>query len=186
MATRYVALLRAVNVGGTGVISMARLREVLASCGYRDIATYLQSGNAVFTCGTRASDARVASDIEKAIREATAVDTRVLLRTREELERVVAGNPLVDVATNPSRLIVVFLDQPPQAEAVRALDADAFAPDRFAIVGREVYVWCPNGVSKTKLTQGFFEKKLGAHAATGRNWNTVRALLELASSPTPR
>lgn len=177
---RYAALLRGVNVGGRGMLAMATLRELLLSLGHTDVATYLQSGNAVFGTKSQASPRRLARDIETALHDRAGLDVRVLLRTRDELQQVVDGNPLADVATHPSRFLVIFLDDRPEPGRARAIDPVGFGPDRFAVRDREVYVWCPEGLSKTKLTHAFFEKQLGV-AATGRNWNTVRALLALMS-----
>jgi uncharacterized protein (DUF1697 family) len=174
-----VALLRAVNVGGRNRIAMARLRELLEGLGYGDVRTHLQSGNAVFTAaGTRGSAEGVARKIERALVEDLGLAARVLVRSRAELERVVAANPLLDVADDHARLLVTFLSDAPPREAVGELAPAEFEPDVFAIGEREIYVWHPDGARATKLSNAFWERRLGV-VATGRNWNTVTRLLEL-------
>jgi uncharacterized protein (DUF1697 family) len=173
----YVALLRAVNVGGRNRIAMTRLRELLTGLGYGDVRTHLQSGNAVFTAAGMPR-ARVAQQIEQALLAELDLAARVLVRTRAELERVVAGNPLLDVAGNHARLIVTFLSAVPDAAAVGELVPADFEPDVFAVGEREIYAWYPDGVRTTRLSNAFWERRFGV-VATGRNWRTVTRLLEL-------
>lgn len=175
---KYVALLRAVNVGGRNKLAMARLRELLEGLGYGEVQTHLQSGNAVFTAGGRSPE-RVAQEVEGTLVEEVGLAAKVLVRTREEMKRVVAGNPLLDVAGDHARLLVTFLSHAPDGEAVGELAPADFEPDVFAVGEREIYVWYPEGVRATKLSNAFWEKRLGV-VATGRNWNTVTRLLELA------
>ena len=110
--------------------------------------------------------------------EELGLEAKVLVRTKGELERVVAGNPLLDVASNPSRMLVAFLSDAPDREVMRQLAPADFEPDVFAVGEREIYVWYPEGVQATKLSNAFWEKRLGV-VATGRNWRTVTRLLEL-------
>jgi uncharacterized protein (DUF1697 family) len=172
----YVALLRAVNVGGRK-LAMPDLRRIVSELGAEDVVTYVQSGNVAFSSGERAG--ALAPALEEAIRAATGLDVRVLLRTRKELERALTANPLLD-GRDQSKLHVTFLEHKPAAARVRALGTDAFEPDEFRVVGREVYLHCPNGYGRSKLTNAFFERRLDV-AATTRNWKTVGKLLELTS-----
>ena len=104
---------------------------------------------------------------------------KVLVRTRAELERAIAANPLLDVADgNHARLLVTFLSHAPDREAVSELAPAEFEPDVFAVGEREIYVWYPDGVRATRLSNAFWERRLGV-VATGRNWRTVTRLLEL-------
>lgn len=177
-AGRTVALLRGVNVGGRNKVAMAELRGVVEGLGYSEVETHLQSGNVVCAVAGDAPQ-RVAAKLEAAIEDAFGFAIPVLARTAAELRAAVAANPLVDMAENPSRLLVTFLSGPVDREKLEGVDADAFAPDRFAAGEREIYVWAPDGVSETKLTWAFWERRLGV-IATARNWNTVTRLLELA------
>ena len=174
---RQVALLRGINVGGHKKIEMARLRQIVQALGFDDVRTHVQSGNVVFTTDTTPEQA--AREMERQIAEELGLTVRVLVRTRDELARVVERNPLRDVASDPARFFVTFLSVEPDASRLREIDPAAFAPDTFAVGEREIYVWCPNGLRETRLTHAFWEKLL-ATTATARNWNTVTKLLALA------
>jgi uncharacterized protein (DUF1697 family) len=176
--TRYVALLRAVNVGGNNRIAMADLRELLEGLGYGGVRTHLQSGNAVFTAPGTPSPEHLAGEIEEALAEEVGLKVKVLVRTRSELERAIAANPLLDVAEDHARLLVTFLSHAPDPEVLAALVPAEFEPDVFAVGERELYVWYPEGVRATKLSNAFWERRLGV-VASARNWKTVTRLLEL-------
>jgi uncharacterized protein (DUF1697 family) len=175
---RYVAMLRGVNVGGKQ-IKMAALAALFSDLGHTDVVTYIQSGNVVFTSPSRSADA-LARASEKRLAKDLGLDARVLLRSRADLERVQRGNPLLRGGADPSKLHVTFLAAKPPAALVRAAGEFDAGTDDFRVVGREVYVHCPNGYGRTKINNTFFERKL-ATVATTRNWNTVNKLLELAS-----
>jgi uncharacterized protein (DUF1697 family) len=175
-----VALLRAVNVGGRNRIAMARLRELLEGLGYGEVRTHLQSGNAVFTAAGTPPE-RVAHELERALVDELGLAAKVLVRTQAELERVVAENPLLDLASDHARLLVTFLSDAPDREVIGGLALADFEPDVFAFGEREIYVWYPDGVRATRLSNAFWERRLGV-VATGRNWNTVTRLLELVGA----
>lgn len=174
-APKIAALLRGVNVGGANKVPMAQLREMVAGLGFLDVASHLQSGNVVFSApGTE--QVQAAAAIEAVIAEHLGLEIAVLTRTAAEMARVVRAHPLRQIATNPSRLLVVFLSAPVDQTRIGEVDASSYAPDRFLAGEREIYVWAPNGVSETKLTYAFWEKQLGGVTATARNWNTVERL----------
>ncbi|MEU1725607.1 DUF1697 domain-containing protein [Actinomadura sp. ATCC 39365] len=177
--SRQVALLRGVNVGGRNMVSMAELRELLAGLGFEDVKTHLQSGNVVYTSGK--SPDKAAAEIEAALARDLGVPVPVLARTGTELGEILKANPLGDVAADDALHLVTFLSEKPDAGPIKALDPDAFKPDVFKHVGKEIYVWCPDGVRNTKLSYSFWEKKLGV-TATARNWKTVCKLHELATA----
>jgi uncharacterized protein (DUF1697 family) len=176
-----VALLRGVNVGGRNKVPMALLRELVEELGYRGVSTHLQSGNVVFSAAG-ATPAQTASAIEAAIERRLGLSTAVLARTAAELAAVVEDNPLSKLASNPSRQLVVFLSAPVDRVRLADIDPSAFEPDRFVAREREIHVWAPHGVSETKLTYAFWEKRLGGVIATARNWNTVMRLCEMAQA----
>ncbi len=183
-SSRIVALLRGINVGGRNKISMAELRELVAGLGFLDVASHLQSGNLVFSApGSEPQQA--ARAIQAAIAERLGMSIAVLARSGAELERVVRAHPLRDIATNPSRLLVVFLSTPLDPALLGEVDERQFAPDRFVAGEREIYVWAPRGVSETKLTHAFWEKRLAGVSATARNWNTVERLLAMVQAAEP-
>jgi uncharacterized protein (DUF1697 family) len=156
---------------------MARLRELVGALGYEDVATHLQSGNLVYT--TTASPAAAAKAISGAIADDLGLDVAVLVRTPKEMAAIVDGNPFADRIADPRFMQVAFLSGKPPAAKVKAVEPEAYAPDEFALGPREIYLLYPNGVQGAKLTHAFWEKRLGL-TATGRNWNTVTRLRELA------
>ena len=175
----YVALLRGINVGKNQRIAMSDLKALLAALGHQDVATLLQSGNAVFAADGGSTDA-MAKGIEQAITSELGLDVRCLVREAADLNRVVSANPLRDHEQDGSRLLVTFLSKRPDAAKVASIDPEAFAPEVFAVGRQEIYNWYPEGVRAAKLTYSFFEKKLGV-VATARNWNTVTKLLAMTT-----
>jgi uncharacterized protein (DUF1697 family) len=174
----YVALLRGINLGARNKVSMQDLRALFESLGADDVTTYVQSGNVVFRSADPA--ANLAPEIQRRIQRDLGLDVKVLLRTRAQLAKVVSANPFARGKRDTSMLHVTFLDEKPERARVGALDPERFAPDELRVLGREVYLHCPNGYGRSKLSNAYFEKQLGV-AATTRNWKTVTALGELAS-----
>jgi uncharacterized protein (DUF1697 family) len=174
----YVAMLRGINVGGRNRIKMPVLEALFAGLGHTDIVTYIQSGNVVFT-GRSKSAAAVIRGIEERITSELGLDVKVLLRSRDELAGVAAGNPFLRAGADAARLHVTFLAGIPDAALVRTLEAFAAGPDEIRVRGRDAYLHCPDGYGNTKLNNAFVEKRLQATATT-RNWNSVTKLLELS------
>ncbi|HEX5095832.1 MAG TPA: DUF1697 domain-containing protein [Acidimicrobiia bacterium] len=172
--TVHIALLRGINVGGKGVLKMSDLRDICAGAGCTDVATYIQSGNVVFSHSTASADS-VASMLERALQQATGRDVAVMVRSRAQLQKVVDKNPYKNA--EPQTLHVAFLAAAPAAAAINAFDRAKYAPEEFVVAGRDVYLHLPNGVGKTKLLPPLTAK---LPAATVRNWNTVQKLLEMA------
>jgi uncharacterized protein (DUF1697 family) len=175
--TSYVALLRAVNVSGQNKLAMADLRRHLTSVGYRDVTTYVQSGNVVFQLASQ-PEAGLVRDLEREIHRASRLDVAVLVRTKAQLREIATKNPFLRRGTQPTTLYVTFLARRPSAAAVTALAARPGGPDQAVVRGREVYLWCPGGYGRTKLNNAFLEKQLDVRGTT-RNWKTVTTLLEL-------
>jgi uncharacterized protein (DUF1697 family) len=166
----WVALLRAVNVGGRKV-PMAELRESLADLGLEDVRTYVQSGNVVFEAPRAAGLAdRIAGRIEQDF----GVPCGVILRTPAELRAIAKANPFPHPEQEPTRHHIVFLDGKGKGE----LDPDRSPGDEFAVHGREIYVRYASGAGRSKLSLPWFEKGLGVNG-TARNWNTLLKLIEL-------
>jgi uncharacterized protein (DUF1697 family) len=175
----YVVLLRGVNVGGRQPIAMAKLRTLLEHLGYADVRTYLQSGNAVIAAPKR-STSSLAKEVEQAIKDDFGATVTVMVRTARELEQVIVAKPAGADASDPKKLHVAFLGAKPAADAVRATEVPAGDSGRFWVVGRELYLYLPDGQARTKLSGAYFERKLGV-AATARNWRTVTTLAEMAA-----
>ncbi len=174
---RHIALLRGINLGSRNRVAMGELRSVLTEAGYEDVRTLLQSGNVVLT-----SDAKpdaVGRALVTLISERLGVESKVVVRSRDELASVVDRNPFEDAAADPKRFQVSFLSAKPAAGVVRALEAADVAPEQVAVSGREIYAWHPEGIQRSPLAALLTDKKLGV-TATARNWNTVSKLLELA------
>jgi uncharacterized protein (DUF1697 family) len=156
---------------------MPKLREALADAGFREVQTYVQSGNVVLS--SRAKPESVARKVERTIADSFGLEVPAVVRSRNEVAAVVERNPLADVAVNPKRYQVTFLDGKLSAEVVRKLEAAAAPSERFVVDGREVYAWTPDGVARSKLWALLAGRTLGV-TATARNWTTVEALLDLA------
>lgn len=175
-AGEWVALLRGVNVGGRNLLPMEALAGFFEAAGCSAVRTVIQSGNVRFRATTavaRAVPARVAARIEKAYGHRPAM----VVRSAAELAAVLRGNPLQLEGLDEELLHVVFLADRPAAAAVRALDPARSLGDRFAVRGREVFLYLPRGVSGTRLTSDYLDRTLGT-MGTWRNWRTVRRVVE--------
>jgi uncharacterized protein (DUF1697 family) len=173
--TRYVALLRAVNLGSHQKVAMPAVRELLTGIGYADVATYLQSGNAVFTATERPSE-QVAAEIEDRLAGDLGLTTEVIVRTAGELRTVIDANPLE--VRDPARFTVLFLYEPPAAGWLNGFQSDVFAPEEMRAGECELYLSLPNGIGRAKLPPAL-GRRLRV-PATMRNWRTVTSLLALA------
>ncbi len=178
MTSRVVALLRGINVGRNKRVDMSQLRELLAELGYSDVKTLLQSGNAVFTCAHAPVDS-AATDIESAIAVKLGVQCKVILRTGAELARAITADPFIEIATDPSRHLVGFLSHDPNLDGQETIERLDVAPDRIRIIGRHLYLWCPDGILVSPISKVNLDRTLGV-AVTMRNWNTVTKLAALA------
>ena len=177
MANRVVALLRGINVGGNKLVDMARLRQLLTSLDHTDVRTYLQSGNAVFTSASVPAPG-LAAQLEDAIAGEFGFGCRVVVRTAAELHQAVAADPLLHLLGNPSRHMVGFLSDQPSREGVKRLTDEDFGADQLRVVGKHLYLWCPNGITGSPFGKLNFDRLLDV-AVTMRNWNTVTKLAEL-------
>jgi uncharacterized protein (DUF1697 family) len=156
---------------------MPELRDLLSSEGFEDVRTYVQSGNVVLRSGR--SPSAVGGQAEKLIAERFGFDVDVIVRTADELAEVVARNPLGDVADDPKRYQVSFLESEPDPEVVARIASAATESERLVAIGRELYAWHPAGVARSKLWAKLGGTGLGVRA-TARNWTTVGTLLEMA------
>lgn len=172
---RYVALLRAVNVGGRKV-PMADLRSLLEELGMGGVTTYLQSGNAVFDA-TERSASKVASTLETAITDRFGFETPVIVTTPKAIGAAAKANPFLADGVDRKELHIAFLGGTPAKAAVSAFPAERFAPDELRVGKGVAYLRYANGVGRSKMTNSLIEKHLGV-VATTRNWNTVEALAQ--------
>jgi len=172
-----VAFLRGINVGGKNKLPMKALAAMFSDAGAAAVQTYIQSGNVIF----RAPPALVAqlpAAITAAIADGYGYRVPVIVRTAAELMQISRSNPFLPAAEERA-LHVVFLAAEPEPAAAAALDPDRSPPDRFTVGGREIYLCCPKGLARTKLTNQYFDAALGT-TSTIRSWQTVLKLAELA------
>ncbi|HEV2386533.1 MAG TPA: DUF1697 domain-containing protein [Candidatus Acidoferrales bacterium] len=174
----YIALLRGVNVGGN-TLKMDRLRELCAELGLRNVRTLLQSGNVVFEVAGSAP--HWAQALERKLTGQARLPVSVMVKTVAEWSRAIAANPfLKEKGIDTSKLLVTFLDHPPAEAALERLRAVDAGNDRFHSLASAIYLNCPNGYGRSKLSNNVIERLLSLRATT-RNWNTVRKLADLSS-----
>ena len=178
MAVTYVALLRGINVGNAKRVAMADLRALVGKLGYRDVRTLLNSGNIVFT-GPSALQVAVAARIEAALSRRLGVSARVTVLTAAELAAAAADNPLVEIAANPSRLLVAVLARSADRSRLIPLAKQDWAPEALAIGARVAYLWCPAGIIASRVAKAVGHV-LG-DAVTMRNWATCTKLINLSA-----
>jgi len=174
---QHVVLLRGINLGSRNRIAMPKLRQVLEDAGFEEVATYVQSGNVVLS-SPKKTDA-VARECKRLIAKDLGLDVDVVTRTRAQLAKVVERDPLGKVATNPKRYQVSFLAARVPSGLKAKLEQARAEAEAFAVHGREIYAWHPEGVARSKLWALLAGRDLGV-TATSRNWTTVTKLLELA------
>lgn len=170
-------LLRGVNLVKRNRVSMPELRTALTAAGFKDVATYVQSGNIVLS--SRAGPDAVIKSVKRIVRDRFGFEPAVLVRSHADLARVVERNPLAEVATDPRRYLVTFLSR----ELPRGFADDLKTVSRqepFSIIGREVYSWHPDGVGRSPLWERLAGKGLGVDA-TSRNWQTVTMLAAMSA-----
>lgn len=177
--TTYISILRGINVSGHKMVKMDALKEMYKRLKFKNIQSYIQSGNVVFQSDS-APVAVLEKKIRKEILKSFAFDVPVLVREVEEIRQVLKNNPFVSKRKEDiSRLHVTFLSDEPQKDALVKASAVSYAPDEFIVKGRTVYLFCPDGYGNTKLNNTFFENKFKLTATT-RNWKTTSELLVIA------
>lgn len=175
----HVALLRGINVGGRNRLPMAVLAGFFRDAGCAGVRTYIQSGNVVFGASA-ALAGRITGLVAGRIADTLGLDVPVVTRPAAELRRIVKANPFGDRGVDPRPLHVVFLADVPSRARVARLDPDRSPPDVFVVRGRDIYLHCPNGMGKTRLTNAYFDSVLET-TSTVRNWRTVLALADMVS-----
>jgi uncharacterized protein (DUF1697 family) len=164
----HIALLRAVNVTGTGILRMEELRAICAKAGFKGVRTYIQSGNVVLSTAKSAEETK--ATLERIVAKKIGKPLRVLVRSADEMAAVEKGNPFPEA--EPNRLMVLFLDEAPPKAALKGWRIPG--GERLALKGRELYIHFPDGQGNSKLKVPFMD------VGTGRNLNTVRKLIAMA------
>jgi uncharacterized protein (DUF1697 family) len=178
VAVTFVGFVRGINVGNAKRVAMADLRTLVEKLGYGDVHTLLNSGNIVFT-GPGGPPAGVATRIEAGLAKGLGVSARVTVLTAGELAAAAADNPLVEIAANPSRLLVAVLANPADRSRLKSLAKQDWAPEALAIGARVAYLWCPDGIIVSRLAKAVGHV-LG-DAVTMRNWATCTKLVDLSA-----
>jgi len=182
---RYIAILRGINVGANRKVPMAELKTLCTKLGLINVQTYIQSGNILFELAKTESVSILQDRLHLAFSETFGFDIPVIIRTAEEMVESIIRNPfLTESDVDIERLHLTILKEEPSPELVNNVKELKFLPDRFEIIGKEVFIYCENGYGRTKITNDFFEKKLKIPAST-RNWKTVMKLNEMITSNYP-
>lgn len=168
--TQFIALLRAVNVGGTGKLPMTELKAMCEAAGFAKVKTYIASGNVVFT--STLTEAKVKAALEAKLADYAGKPVGVVVRTADEMAAVLKHNAFPKAATN--RTVAIFLDAPPPADALK--HAAGQNDEECALGAREIYVHYPSGQGESKL------RIPAAKAGTARNMNTVAKLADMAAA----
>lgn len=170
MKDRQVALIRGINVGRAKRVAMADLRALMERLGYRDCRTILNSGNLVYT--SEVEDPSAAGErIERAMKTELGVAAPVIALSAQDFSAVINECPLLDVADDPSRLLVSFVLDPTKFEQLEPLTHRVWEPEAMALGSFAAYLWCPDGILKSQLLAAV-ERALGK-GLTSRNWKTV-------------
>ncbi len=173
-------MLRGINLGSRRRVAMPALRELLSGAGYEQVQSYVQSGNVVL--GSDATPDELERECARLISDRFGFEVPVVVRTGEEMARVVALDPLAGIAEDPKRYQVSFLSQPLDADTAKRLSELAVASEEVVVEGREIYAWHPDGVARSKLWNRLASGNLGV-TATARNWITVQTLARMAGEP---
>ena len=170
---RYVALFRGINVGKAKRIAMADLRALLQTLGCTDVSTLLNSGNAVFSARTTAPD-KLAARIRAAVGKELGVDAQVLVKSSDEITGAIAGNQLLAIATDPSRLLVAFTTDAKQLAALKAIAIRDWGREKVHVGKHAAYVWCANGILESLALEAAL--KALRPGGTTRNWATLNRI----------
>jgi uncharacterized protein (DUF1697 family) len=168
-----IAFIRGINLGPTKKVPMPALREALGAAGFDDVRTHLNSGNVIVVSAQ--SPSAVGRAVHDVMAEKLGVTADVIVRSADELAAAIDADPLADVSTDGSKHFLGFLTGNGAADPPDVGQTE----DRVAIVGNHVYLWCPNGLSKSAFWKVNWDKQLST-SMTLRNWNTVTRVLEMA------
>ena len=176
--TACVSLFRGINVGGNRIVSMNELKSLHEALGFKDVVTYIQSGNVVFS-SDETDPVQLAQLIEENFARKFGFRAQVIVRTSAELEETITNNPFQNSPEKePKWVLVLFLATRPESTALQDLQKTYNGPEEIYLIGQELFVYYTGGVGRSKLTLPLIEKKLKT-AGTGRNWNTVLRLKEM-------
>lgn len=175
----YISFLRGINVSGQKKILMLDLKALLEKIGLEDVVTYIQSGNIIFKSERKISEKEFELIIGDALKQRYNFEVPVIVISIDEYKSIVADNVfLKEKEMNVEKLHVTFLADIPSIDKLKDMESINFVPDKFCIVGKAIYVYCPESYGNTKLSNTFFERKLKIQATT-RNWKTCQKMVEI-------
>jgi uncharacterized protein (DUF1697 family) len=176
----YISMLRGINVSGQKRIRMAELKSLYESLGLESVQTYVQSGNVVFESEEQDTE-KIRKSIEAQIEANYGFSVPILIRTSDDFLRLIGSKHFrKERSENPTRVMVTFLFEQPEHARLIELSVPENDTCEFVIADQEIFLHCPNGYGRSKLSNNFFEKKLGV-VATTRNWKSVNALYEIVN-----
>ncbi|TBW28696.1 DUF1697 domain-containing protein [Gramella sp. KN1008] len=175
----HIAILRGINVGGKRKVLMKDLKEVFEKLEFKNVQTYIQSGNIIFDAEKKLSNSSIERQIEDAMASKYDFQVSVIVRTSDQLKKIITENPFQPIE-NIKKHYLVFLKDKPAAEHVSLIEKTD-SDDSFRIVDDHIYVRYASRYSDSKLSNNFFENKLKVPAST-RNWKTLHKLLEISNS----
>ena len=179
-----ISLLRGINVGPSKTVPMKDLVSLYESLGLNNVRAYLRSGNILFD-DPGSEPGKLSGMLEERISLAAGFPVQVILRNEDDFRKIIGANPFpVHMPEDGTRMHVTFLSAYPPAGAANEVNGLKDPTDRVSVLGREVYLSCPEGYGRTRFSNTFLEKRLGV-AATTRNWKTVTVLSEMAGNPGP-
>ncbi|MGS2760790.1 DUF1697 domain-containing protein [Sinomicrobium sp. M5D2P9] len=178
----YICMLRGINVSGKNIIKMAELKELFENLGFTEITTYVQSGNIVFNDSSGTDAVSLENRITDKLHTVFGYENITsFIKTKKELMAIRKNNPYYKPETNTKALYFTFIREKPEADRVAGLDVFKSSSESVSISDNCIYLYCPEGYGKTKLSNNLFENKLKLRATT-RNWNTVNKLIEIADN----
>lgn len=184
---KYIAILRGINVSGKNKIRMADLKSSFEKEGFQNVLTYIQSGNILFDTVNHEDEDKLAKSIHDLILNDFGYDVPVIITTPKEINYIIENNPFLKKGTSeispwniePIYLHVTFLEKAPVKDKAETLIEKKYSPDHLVIQGKYIFLYCPGGYGKTKLSNNYLEKSLGIPATT-RNWKSINKFRELS------
>jgi len=176
--SKKVAILRGINVGGKRKILMKDLTDVFIQIGFKDVKSYIQSGNIIFSCTKNYSHEQLSLLLEQKILNKFGFDVPVIIRDKDELYGLIKNNPYYNTKADLDKLYVTLLQELPNHESLKVIETINHSPDLFSINDTNIYICCNGKYHQSKLSNTFFEKKLCVKATT-RNWKTLMKLYEM-------
>ncbi|MFV1983264.1 MAG: DUF1697 domain-containing protein [Thiohalomonadales bacterium] len=176
----YISILRGINVSGQKKIKMADLKLLFESLGFENVVTYIQSGNVLFNTKTK-NKADLKSIIEQAIKKTYKFHVPVIIRSKNDFKKIINNLPFksIDTEKNGTIVLVTFLSDKPSKDKYTEIQQYVKSPEKLVIKDKEVYLYCPNGYGKSKLSNNFIENKLSVEATT-RSWKSIHKIYDLA------